>query len=522
MLTRSSSPRLRPYYRSFCLLLVSLFGAASSSGQTLQWEKTLHSTPPLTPAEFVKEAVATPQGTVLVSMAATGNVSTLRSHFWLLDAATGDSIWQRPGLPQHSGEQALRLLPNGNFGFLTEERALTSGDAVALYMQQFTPSGTVPSRFRFPLATPAYGAEFGVGLLAVPGATGGYILASMRGGRERVHLVSVTDQGALRWVRNYGWSTNEGFCDVQLDAAGRAVVYSLYAPYVPNARNALKLLQLDPVTGDSLRGVSVTPARTRAAPAWNATNTLNQLLPLSDGGLVLCTAIDTVGGPFGRYTMSVAMKVDAQLRPVWTHLQGATAALAYPHYVNGVALQDGSVLLLADGSQARAYELHHLDGATGRLLGAYTYTSQACPRFVAASLAPGADGRTVYVTGTCLGAATNGAGAGGYVARLLLPAALPGVVTAARPAALPTPALALYPNPAADQATVQLPAALPRPVRVELRDALGRAVRAYPLPAGHRELTLPLAGLPAGPYWLRLTDADGHSAGPARQLLVLP
>ena len=70
---------------------------------------------------------------------------------------------------------------------------------------------------------------------------------------------------------------------------------------------------------------------------------------------------------------------------------------------------------------------------------------------------------------------------------------------------------ALFPNPARRTATLRLPAGTPA-VPLTLTDALGRAVRRYPAPAGP-ETALDLGGLPAGLYLLR-------GAGPAQRLAV--
>ncbi|MGY3088743.1 fructose-1-phosphate kinase PfkB-like protein [Hymenobacter sp. UYAg731] len=69
----------------------------------------------------------------------------------------------------------------------------------------------------------------------------------------------------------------------------------------------------------------------------------------------------------------------------------------------------------------------------------------------------------------------------------------------------------LFPNPAHGTATLRLPAGT-APAPLTLTDALGRAVRRYPAPAGP-EVALDLRGLPAGLYLLR-------GAGPAQRLAV--
>ena len=78
-------------------------------------------------------------------------------------------------------------------------------------------------------------------------------------------------------------------------------------------------------------------------------------------------------------------------------------------------------------------------------------------------------------------------------------------------AALPREPASLFPNPARRTATLRLPAGT-APAPLTLTDALGRAVRRYPAPAGP-EAALDLQGLPAGLYLLR-------GAGPAQRLAV--
>jgi hypothetical protein len=95
------------------------------------------------------------------------------------------------------------------------------------------------------------------------------------------------------------------------------------------------------------------------------------------------------------------------------------------------------------------------------------------------------------------------------LARLLAPAVLSG--TAARQ----TATIAVYPNPAHGLLHLR-PDAARQPRRVQLLDALGRAVRTQA--ATQAELTLNTLGLPAGTYVLRVEYAQ---AGPTTQRVVL-
>ena len=94
----------------------------------------------------------------------------------------------------------------------------------------------------------------------------------------------------------------------------------------------------------------------------------------------------------------------------------------------------------------------------------------------------------------------------GFLASLTDP-----TLTATTPTAGPREPATLFPNPARRTATLRLPAGTPA-APLTLTDALGRAVRRYPAPAGP-ETALDLGGLPAGLYLLR-------GAGPARRLVV--
>jgi hypothetical protein len=70
--------------------------------------------------------------------------------------------------------------------------------------------------------------------------------------------------------------------------------------------------------------------------------------------------------------------------------------------------------------------------------------------------------------------------------------------------------VAVYPNPARKQATIELPTSLIRqPVTATLVDALGRVVRQQVLPASLAPQQLPLVDVAPGVYSLRLTTELG-------------
>jgi len=94
----------------------------------------------------------------------------------------------------------------------------------------------------------------------------------------------------------------------------------------------------------------------------------------------------------------------------------------------------------------------------------------------------------------------------GYLASLTDP-----TLTATAAAALLRETAALFPNPARHTAILRRPTGAPG-APLTLTDALGRAVRRYPAPAGPNAV-LNLGGLPAGLYLLR-------GAGPAQRLVA--
>ncbi|GAB4414488.1 MAG: hypothetical protein OHK0039_22300 [Bacteroidia bacterium] len=73
------------------------------------------------------------------------------------------------------------------------------------------------------------------------------------------------------------------------------------------------------------------------------------------------------------------------------------------------------------------------------------------------------------------------------------------------------PDLRLYPNPAGDQLTVELPAVY-RPAQLRVIDATGRQVRRVQTVALGEAVSVPLASLPAGHYFLQV-EIDGRHWG---------
>lgn len=70
----------------------------------------------------------------------------------------------------------------------------------------------------------------------------------------------------------------------------------------------------------------------------------------------------------------------------------------------------------------------------------------------------------------------------------------------------------LYPNPAPEAATLTLATPARSGSVLQLTDALGRIVWSTTVPTGQTDVTVPLAGQPAGLYLLRLNNTEGTSA----------
>ena len=222
---------------------------------------------------------------------------------------------------------------------------------------------------------------------------------------------------------------------------------------------------------------------------------------------------------------------------------GATAAFGWavqsrsgPPGTSGVALGEAATALAVNGNGV--YVAGRFGGTTATLGGltlpnasatglkadvllARLRDNGATATFEWATRAGGADddealglalnSTTVFVAGGAVPPATFGslglAAPGGVRHGFLATLADPLLTGAVRPAA---PAgLAVWPNPAHNQALLALPARSSFGYG-QLFDAQGRAVRCFPLPAQATAVELPVAGLPAGLYLLRVGRATAR------------
>ncbi|RTQ48593.1 T9SS type A sorting domain-containing protein [Hymenobacter gummosus] len=345
------------------------------------------------------------------------------------------------------------------------------------------------------------------------------------GNRRRNVVLKVDTAGAPLWQRNYGWSGTDFILDMQRTRQGNLLLYGITAD-LGSGRIQIKLLELTQ-SGDSVQGRRIAPPGVGRNIAVTGTFADN-ILQLTDGGYLCTIGLDSVNRP----NIPLAVKVDAQLRPVWTRVERygpPRTSGAAARYGNAVELAYGSVLVLCyyEGTpvtEDRPFYLLRLDGATGQLLQRHEFRSTICNRMAAFQLLADGDS-AAYVLGLCSAGPGGASVQAPYAARLSL-RGLPAIVTAATPRPAADAAAGLgqpYPNPAT--AAVRVPyrrAAGTAPATVQLFDALGRRVRLVPVPAAPSgQVELQLTGLAAGVYWLRY-EQGGTATGPGRQLLVQP
>ena len=359
-------------------------------------------------------------------------------------------------------------------------------------------------------------ADVYVAKLTDAGATGSFTWAQRAGGPSDDQATALAVSGTSVYVAGYFSGANIVFGTTTLLNAGAGVA-DVYVAKLTDA--------------------GATGSFTWAQRAGGAANDVASALAVNGPSVYVAGRFDSPTAAFGITTLAnttggandvfVAKLLDA----------GTTASYAWAQRAGGpgndvpyaLAVSGSSVLVAGrfDGATAGFGPNTLLNANTGtndvfvaRLLDAgatstYAWAQRAGGAGQDYALALALSGANVYVAGYFAGAsavfgtttlANLSPGLNlGFLAALADPTL---TATAAGRAVAPT---SLFPNPAHGAVALRLPAGT-APAPLTLTDALGRAVRRYPAPAG-AEATLDLGGLPAGLYLLR-------GAGPARRLAV--
>jgi hypothetical protein len=148
------------------------------------------------------------------------------------------------------------------------------------------------------------------------------------------------------------------------------------------------------------------------------------------------------------------------------------------------------------------------DGATGALLATIESPNGQQAGVFGSALAPAGDADGDGRPELLIGATGEDTPAGSTAGRAyVMPAA---VVVAGAPGAGNTSDLAVTPNPASGNARITVVLAESGSIRLSVVDVLGREVaRPADGPRAAGRHVVPLAGLPAGAYLVRLTSATG-------------
>ncbi|MDB5268379.1 MAG: C-terminal target protein [Hymenobacter sp.] len=363
------------------------------------------------------------------------------------------------------------------------------------------------------LATAGDGDVF-VAKLADAGSTGSFVWAQRAGGTGTDAARTLAISGTSVFVAgNFGSST----ADFGLTTLTNAGAINLFVAKLSDAGSTGSFVwtqRAGGLDGESANALAVSGAGVFLAGEFTSSS-------VRFGSTTLTNA----GGNSGRGDVFVAKLADAGSTGsfVWAQRAGGTDS----EYANALVVSGTSLYVAGDfyGSTTRFGSATLTNAGTGSAdvfvakltdAGSFEWAQRAGGTGNDAAHTLAVSGTSVCIAGY-FSSPTASFGATtltnpvpntslGFLASLTDP-----TLTATTATTAPREPASLFPNPAHHAATLRLPAGT-APAPLTLTDALGRAVRRYPAPAGP-EAALDLQGLPVGLYLLR-------GAGPAQRLDV--
>ena len=512
-------------------LLLLLLAPAPGWAQQLLWESTYN--PPGSHFSLLVYCSLTPQGLLLVPGCTrplgTTPCQGLQQVFRLYDLS-GQLVREQLGRRQFNAEQGLRQGSGSRYWWAGTLPICTLMPAQeGSYAQRLTLRGdTLPA---WPLLAPVSPGHRAIAVLEdgrrllVAGyeRTNG---ANMQ--LQRYTLTSVdTASGQVRWRRAYDRLPFAHDYPIDLVRTPRGG-YLLSGDGIIPAGGAYQhlLLETDSL-GIQLKQRLIYPLGSTFNSGSRFPTCSNLLaLPNAQGYLASGTA-DSLPRAGEHYRRAYLMRLDTALNVTWVYAHNAAT--------DGLLSQDASkVRLLPDGSAALLVRdmiptrndgsanlrLVQIDLATGRHLATYALPSPSQLTIDVYDWQWLGDGTLVL----CGESTQAGLGSGvrqGYLARWdfrTTPLATGRPATTAGGASLQ-----LYPTPGTTTAPTAAHYQLPPGTlggTLLVTDVLGRLVQRHPLPTGPRTGSLPLPGLPAGLYLVRLLPTQGPAL--TQRLLVQP
>ncbi|KAA9331522.1 hypothetical protein F0P96_14890 [Hymenobacter busanensis] len=472
------------------LLLAPL--STSAQGLRVAWQQTYLKPAPSRSSYFDKLVLGT-NGTITLSGTGSGNYYP--GIFAQYDTA-GTFRWQRDGRLLATGEQDL--VPwRGGLVFAGSE---SLDREIPLLVQRLRPNGdTLPARRYLVPGTVRAATALVADASGLTAAGFNQTLPN----EPQLFLQRTDTAGAVLWERTYPNPLPNGTvvstCLLRTARGGYLLSATAQGPGFPGYAPHPFLLETDSLGRERRRRFVVAHDPNlfeHHQRLWGS------LLATADGtGYVLNGYVQ---GAAGGWTGFVT-RLDTALAPVWTRLLPPERS-AELRIGQVRQLPTGELAVLAGEYAPNTPYLYvyTLAAATGQLLRRREVLVPG-PRWLTPYDWQPVRGDSSFVVCGTAGYPDNTQRA--WLARLE-PAPR---VLAGRPAA-PGPAgvLALWPNPAGEWAQAARLAALLGAATLVLRDALGRAVRTWPLPAGAPAADVPLAGLPAGLYHVQLQAPDGR------------